>query len=96
MTDTEARALVESLRWQAVTVPVAGKAADMIESLLAERGALAKDAARWRAIRQCRKTVQIYVYDDPSDPCSGGWQYRVEPEEFDAFADAAMGASDDQ
>lgn len=57
----------------------------------AERDSLRQDAERFRAIRQCRKTVQLYVYEAADDPFSGGWSYKNDPEDFDKFADAAMG-----
>ena len=56
----------------------------------AERDSLRQDAERFRAIRQCRKTVQLYVYEVADDPFSGGWSYKNDPEDFDKFADAAM------
>ena len=49
MTNEEARAMVERLRHRAVigAQPIfCGEAADLIESLLSERDALARDAAR--------------------------------------------------
>lgn len=52
-----------------------------------------RDAQRWETIREARKSVQLYVYDDPQDACSGDWLYKPSPEEFDNFADAAMSAS---
>jgi len=58
---------------------------------LKKNDALRQDAERFRAIRQCRKTVQLYVYEVADDPFSGGWSYKNDPEDFDKFADAAMG-----
>lgn len=57
---------------------------------LKKNDALRQDAERFRAIRQCRKTVQLYVYEVADDPFSGGWSYKNDPEDFDKFADAAM------
>ena len=61
-----------------------------LQEAQAERDALRQDAERFRAIRQCRKTVQLYVYEAADDPFSGGWSYKNDPEDFDKFADAAM------
>ena len=56
-----------------------------------ERG-VARDAARWRAIRHLGKNMKLYVYDDQEDPCSGDWVYDPNPELVDAVADAALQA----
>ena len=58
-----------------------------------ERDGLREDAERYRAIREARKMLKIYVYEDPNDTCSGDWLYKPSPEDIDAFADAARGAS---
>lgn len=78
------------LEWKAAANGAGIQQEQALMCVEAERDALRQDAERFRAIRQCRKTVQLYVYEVADDPFSGGWSYKNDPEDFDKFADAAM------
>ncbi len=90
---TRARELVERLRQASAVCHCDGchtkrSAADLIESLLAERETLAKDVARWRA---------LLAMDSPTVcECADGEWVPVHPLRIVDVVDAAMGASDDQ
>ena len=82
-----ARAIVERLRYSSAQCPCDGcrtkkAAADLIESLLAERDALARDAARYRWLREL-------PWPDSSAVC------KRSPDEMDVELDAMRGARND-
>ncbi len=74
-------------------IQIASQYLGVLSAPPSHEGEDARDAARYRVIREASSQLKLYAYDDPADFESGDWHYKPRPEFVDAWCDAGIDAA---